>query len=426
MIADKDASSLQIGAVRQTLLASLAKAFTLTRPPSTGPPQETTFFLPRADLEGLQAIEEKPLLTGKGKVRALPPDAHSAAIRGAWRVTSAEAEKLMRRVYVRHPNYSDIVPALLSSGLEGLEQQVRLTVGIPLSPMLGSITRSLAEVFERLSGVEFTSEAKLDGQRGQIHVRAVRDATEEKLVRQEVGSGGLWTALDDGRRVFCRLFSRHSEDMTEKVRGCWNRARGLAAEYTADPALCSLPKYPDIISLVKILLARPMPTLDSAAAPTPADPPLAALFQADRIDSFIFDCEIVALDKPTGAFRPFQELAGRAKKDVRIEDVKVEVGLFAFDLMLLNDQVRVDRLDLPPAIDADHCYHHRRRLSRSSSESPSASAATCSGRSCRPSTLPSTRRRSSRASTTSKASTRPTPRRSRPSSRRSSRTRPRA
>jgi DNA ligase-1 len=32
-------------------------------------------------------------------------------------------------------------------------------------------------------------------------------------------------------------------------------------------------------------------------------------------------------------------LSNRAKKDVRVEDIKVVVGVFAFDLMLINDQV---------------------------------------------------------------------------------------
>ena len=145
----------------------------------------------------------------------------------------------MRRVYVRHPNYHHIVPSLVASGLEQLEEIVRLTVGIPLSPMLGSITRSLAEVFERLQGVDFTSEAKLDGQRGQIHVRVMRDKNEERQVREEVGSGGMWTALEDGQKVFVRLFSRHLEDMTEKVSRrfghCYMSDRLTASYYLGPP-----------------------------------------------------------------------------------------------------------------------------------------------------------------------------------------------
>lgn len=53
------------------------------------------------------------------------------------------------------------------------------------------------------------------------------------------------------------------------------------------------------------------------------------------------DAEIVAVDKDTGAYRTFQDLSNRAKKDVKVEDIKVIVGVYAFDLMLLNDTVRI-------------------------------------------------------------------------------------
>lgn len=51
------------------------------------------------------------------------------------------------------------------------------------------------------------------------------------------------------------------------------------------------------------------------------------------------DAEVVAIDKDTGAKRTFQELTNRAKKDVRVDDIKVVVEVCAYDLMLLNDVV---------------------------------------------------------------------------------------
>lgn len=68
------------------------------------------------------------------------------------------------------------------------------------------------------------------------------------------------------------------------------------------------------------------------------------LLGAKHITSFVIDAEVVALDKDTGAFRTFQDLSNRAKKDVRVEDIKVIVGVFAFDLMLLNDEVSLSRV----------------------------------------------------------------------------------
>jgi len=100
-------------------------------------------------------------------------------------------------------------------------------------------------------------------------------------------------------------------------------------------------QYPDIISLLQLLLANPIPpelstsTRPAAASPSEVNP----LFDLKEITSFILDAEIVAIDKTTGAFRTFQELSNRAKKDVQAADVKVGVGVFAFDLMLLNQVV---------------------------------------------------------------------------------------
>ena len=55
--------------------------------------------------------------------------------------------------------------------------------------------------------------------------------------------------------------------------------------------------------------------------------------------SFIIDSEIVAIDSADGTLKTFQELSVRAKKDVQFHDVKVAVGIFAFDLMYLDGEV---------------------------------------------------------------------------------------
>jgi DNA ligase-1 len=66
--------------------------------------------------------------------------------------------------------------------------------------MLGSITRSLGEVFTRLGNLPFTAEAKLDGQRVQIHARTTGPQGEDD-------GGGRWVQSDDSK-VWVRLFSR--------------------------------------------------------------------------------------------------------------------------------------------------------------------------------------------------------------------------
>lgn len=57
------------------------------------------------------------------------------------------------------------------------------------------------EVFTRLNGLQFTAEAKLDGQRVQIHARTDGPSGEPD-------GGGTWIEGEGGHKVWVRLFSR--------------------------------------------------------------------------------------------------------------------------------------------------------------------------------------------------------------------------
>ena len=300
--------NLRIGAVRLTLLTSLARATAL-------------FNMDKTLLGSVRAIPPTPAKE-KGK-RVPKPKVEPDSAREEVEQRCLEAIKLVRKVYVRHPNYRDLVIGLENGGLDGLEERVAVSVGIPLSPMLGSITRSLNEVFTRLGSLPFTAEAKLDGQRVQIHAR-------RSGPQGEPDGGGRWVQSDSGDKIWVRLFSRHLEDMTEK--------------------------YPDVCHLLLTLFSRPLPSRTRLAFPSTASDPsstVSSLLDTPGVDSVVLDAEIVAVDKDTGAYRTFQELSNRAKKDVRVEDVKVVVGVFAFDLMLLNDT---------PLLDSP--FSHRRHLLR--------------------------------------------------------------
>jgi DNA ligase 1 len=76
-------------------------------------------------------------------------------------------------------------------------------------------------------------------------------------------------------------------------------------------------KYPDIVTLIPHIL----------------DP---------TTKSFIMEGEIVAISE-TGSIKPFQTLAGRAKKAVPLSAVKVQVCVYAFDLMFLNGESLLGR-----------------------------------------------------------------------------------
>jgi DNA ligase 1 len=88
------------------------------------------------------------------------------------------------------------------------------------------------------------------------------------------------------------IFSRHLEVMTEK--------------------------YPDLVALVPDI-------------------------RGDGVSSFILEGEVVAVDRESGDLKTFQTLTNRAKKDVDISAIQVNVCLFAFDLMYMNGEPLLNR-----------------------------------------------------------------------------------
>ena len=88
------------------------------------------------------------------------------------------------------------------------------------------------------------------------------------------------------------IFSRHLEVMTDK--------------------------YPDLVALVPMI-------------------------RGEGVSSFILEGEVVAVDQETGDLKAFQTLTNRAKKDVAVESITVDVCLFSFDLMYLNGEELLDR-----------------------------------------------------------------------------------
>lgn len=65
--------------------------------------------------------------------------------------------------------------------------------------------------------------------------------------------------------------------------------------------------------------------------------------RGEGVGSFIMEGEVVAVDRGSGELKNFQTLTNRARKDVAIGSIKVDVCLFSFDLMYLNGQPLLDR-----------------------------------------------------------------------------------
>ncbi|KAG2150519.1 ATP-dependent DNA ligase [Suillus clintonianus] len=253
--------NLRVGAVRTSILTALARALVLTLQPSLGGPVRdySSYHATSQSISSVQPLAAE----GKKVFDPARDELHEKFI---------QAEALVKKVFVQHPNYEHIVAGLFNGGLDSLEEHVPLTVGIPLHPTLGSPTRSLDEIYDRLGDLPFAAEFKYDGQRAQIH--GVRG-----------GNNG---------NPSVHIFSRHLEDMTTK--------------------------YPDIVHLVKCIFK---------------DQP--------RLQSFIIDSEIVAIDPADGGLKSFQELSNRARKDVEMSDIKVSVCVYAFDLMYLDGEVLLAR-----------------------------------------------------------------------------------
>lgn len=207
---------------------------------------------------------------------------HEAAVAGKSipsAETMAEGEAVLKTVYSELPAYEVIIPAMLEHGLFELPNVCKLQPGVPLKPMLAKPTKSITEVLDRFEGKEFTCEYKYDGERAQIHYVA------PSAIHKYPGSTATLQKDSNGLSA---IFSRNSEDLSKK--------------------------YPDVLGKLDIWIK-------------------------DDVDSFVLDCETVAWDTVSKKVLPFQQLMTRKRKDVKAEDVKVKVCVFAFDLLFFNGEV---------------------------------------------------------------------------------------
>jgi DNA ligase 1 len=184
------------------------------------------------------------------------------------------------------PSYEVIIPAMLEHGIFNLRDNCNLQPGVPLKPMLAKPTKSITEVLDRFEGKDFTCEYKYDGERAQIHYVAPDAAekyksTSSTLKKDQQGSKGL-----------SAIFSRNSEDLSKK--------------------------YPDVLAKLNAWIK-------------------------EGTTSFVLDCETVAWDMEHKKVLPFQQLMTRKRKDVKTEDIKVKVCIFAFDMLFYNGESTVKK-----------------------------------------------------------------------------------
>ena len=184
------------------------------------------------------------------------------------------------------PSYEVIIPAMLEHGIFNLRETCKLQPGVPLKPMLAKPTKSITEVLDRFEGKNFTCEYKYDGERAQIHYVAPEKTEEYPVAETTLQKDGI------PFKGLASIFSRNSEDLSKK--------------------------YPDILQKLNTWI-KPETT------------------------SFVLDCETVAWDVEHKKVLPFQQLMTRKRKDVKAEDVKVKVCVFAFDILFYNGEATVKR-----------------------------------------------------------------------------------
>lgn len=195
-----------------------------------------------------------------------------------------EAETLLKSVYSELPSWDVIIPAMVKDGIMSLKESCKLRPGVPLKPMLAKPTKAITEVLDRFENQTFTCEYKYDGERAQIHYVA-KERADDYI-------DALPGATKEAAKGVASIFSRNSEDLSKK--------------------------YPDILAKLDRWIK-------------------------EGTKSFVLDCETVAWDVTEKKILPFQQLMTRKKKDVKVEDVKVKVCVFAFDLLFLNGEAIVEK-----------------------------------------------------------------------------------
>eukprot|EP00127_Corallochytrium_limacisporum_P003768 Clim_evm100s152 gene=Clim_evmTU100s152 len=96
---------------------------------------------------------------------------------------------ILKTVFSEHPNYENIVPALVEHGFQTLHDVCHISPGVPIKPMLAKPTNGVQVVLDEFEGKKFICEYKYDGERAQIHL------------------------TKDGQ---IQIYSRNSENHTEK------------------------------------------------------------------------------------------------------------------------------------------------------------------------------------------------------------------
>nr|CAB3477970.1 unnamed protein product [Digitaria exilis] len=178
------------------------------------------------------------------------------------------------------PNLDLLIPSLLREGAAFSASSLAMVSGTPIPPMLARITNGLNQSLKAFSGKSFTCEYKYDFL---INITSRYDGQRAQIHRLLDGS--------------VRIFSRQMKESTSR--------------------------FPDLVNIIKDL-CRP------------------------EMSSFILDAEVVGIDRKKGnKLMSFQELSSRERgnkhSSIAIENIKVDICVFVFDIMFCNGERLLDR-----------------------------------------------------------------------------------
>lgn len=292
----------KVDGIKKMLSAADSKGGKVDITKDKGGPSEAKFIIRFLEGKLRLGLAEKTVLVSLSQAMVF----HEIESKGKGKVPSTEqlakGEQVLKTVYryafiaaPHHycpilifyselPSWEVIIPAMVSHGIFHLREHCKLQPGVPLKPMLAKPTKAITEVLDRFEDQTFTCEYKYDGERAQIHYVSKDSPIKyaSAVPKAAKGAGGELEAI----------FSRNSEDLSKK--------------------------YPDILE-----------KLHTWVKP--------------ETESFVLDCETVAWDLVEKKVLPFQQLMTRKKKDVKTEDVKVKVCVFAFDILFLNGEAVVEK-----------------------------------------------------------------------------------
>lgn len=188
---------------------------------------------------------------------------------------SREVKKELEGRYEVYPNIGEIAKVFRSKGLKGLSE-IRLKVGVPVSPQLCQRLGSTEEMIEKMGRV--AAEYKYDGTRLQVHLDRSVQRSMSNVQRLDMLDG----FEDEGLAQKVKMYTRNMEQV-----------RAM---------------FPDVAQSV---------------------------LKDIKAETAILDGEAVGYDRQTGKFLPFQETIQRKRKyNIAEMSKKIPVKYFVFDILL--------------------------------------------------------------------------------------------